>query len=212
MGTGDPDHGRETEPPAVPTTGTGRREQGIRPATASTAVAVEGGVHAATASTADAQEPVADAALQEYRKHCVSAEQKSQEDYDKSVLTLSGGALGVSFAFLKDVVGPGALAQTNLLFAAWLLWGCSIISTLASFWFSQIALRTAIIQVDKNTIRRQFPGRSFSRITATLNALGGLAFVAGVVVMVLFVMANIGHIHPAANPPSAPAGPGFPGP
>jgi hypothetical protein len=39
-------------------------------------------------------------------------------------------------------------------------------------------------------------------MTAFLNAIGGLTFVAGVVLMVLFVMANIGQIHPAdVKPP-----------
>ncbi|WP_417913843.1 hypothetical protein [Candidatus Electronema sp. JM] len=33
--------------------------------------------------------------LAEYRKWIVAAEQKSQEDFDKTVLSLSGGALGV---------------------------------------------------------------------------------------------------------------------
>jgi hypothetical protein len=176
-------------------------QKGIYSPASAPAGTANGGIHPAPTATAGhsaaSEAKVSDDPLSEYRKHCVSAEQKAQEDYDKAVLTLSGGALGISFAFLKDVVGPGPLSQVSLLLAAWLLWGGSIVSTLTSFWFSQLALRTAIAQVDKNTIRDQFPGRAFSRITSGLNALGGLAFVAGVVLMVLFVMANIGHVHPA---------------
>jgi len=42
--------------------------------------------------------------LQEYRTHLVAAEQKAQEDYDKTVISLSGGALGISFAFIVDCI------------------------------------------------------------------------------------------------------------
>ena len=50
-----------------------------------------------------------DKTLQEYRAHLVSAAQKAQEDFDKTLLALSGGALGVSFAFVKDIVGDGSV-------------------------------------------------------------------------------------------------------
>ena len=63
-----------------------------------------------------------DAALAAYRLHLVAAEQKAQEDFDKTILSLSGGALGVSFVFLKDIVGPEHVAAPAWLFAAWLTW------------------------------------------------------------------------------------------
>ena len=60
--------------------------------------------------------------LADYRKWLVSAEQKSQEDFDKTILSLSGGALGISFVFLKDVIGPLPILQPGFLLAAWLAW------------------------------------------------------------------------------------------
>jgi hypothetical protein len=69
--------------------------------------------------------------LSEYRKHLQAAEQKSQEDFDKTVLSLSGGALGISFVFLKDVIGPNPIVQPNMLFAAWVAWGISTFCVLA---------------------------------------------------------------------------------
>lgn len=36
--------------------------------------------------------------LQAYRSHLVAADERAQENFDKTVLSLSGGALGVSFA------------------------------------------------------------------------------------------------------------------
>lgn len=132
--------------------------------------------------------------LQEYRAHCVSAEQKAQEDYDKAVLSLSGGALGISFAFVKDVVGPGAIQHSVVLLSAWAAWGASVVVTLASYWFSQRALRAAITQVDNKTIHTQTAGRSWAPITSWLNALGGILFVVGVAAMVWFVYLNLGSV------------------
>ncbi len=138
-----------------------------------------------------------DPRLEEYRKHCVTAEQKAQEDFDKSVLTLSGGGLGISFAFIKDLLGPGPIVHTALLFTAWLAWGISIVSTLGSFFLSQLALRTAIRQVDDGTIVDQYPGRAYARGTVALNALGGVMFLVGVVFIVWFVAVNLGGLHGA---------------
>lgn len=63
--------------------------------------------------------------LAQYRDHLVLARQKAVEDADKTVLSLSGGALGVSFAFLNDVVGPNPEALPHLI-RAWMSWGGSI--------------------------------------------------------------------------------------
>src|ERR1051325_8367007 len=82
--------------------------------------------------TAKEDETMLDDALFEYRNHLVLAGQKAQEDYDKAVMTLSGGALGVSFAFLKDIVGPGDLLNETLLFFSWISWGLSVTAVLFS--------------------------------------------------------------------------------
>lgn len=127
----------------------------------------------------------------EYRKHLQAAEQKSQEDFDKTVLSLSGGALGISFVFLKDVIGPNPIVQPNILFAAWVSWGTSTFCVLASYYLSHLALRKAIKQIDSNTIRDEKPGGWFSTATAILNAFGALLFLIGVCCITLFANANL---------------------
>ena len=74
--------------------------------------------------------------LADYRKWLVAAEQKSQEDFDKTVLTLSGGALGVSFVFLKDVIGPQPIVMSCFLMVAWAAWAFSTFSVLTSYFLS----------------------------------------------------------------------------
>src|SRR5438309_1680590 len=123
--------------------------------------------------------------IAKYREALLALEQKMQADYDKAVMTLSGGALGVSFAFLKDVLGHRELVSPIWLLAAWICWGLSVTCTLGSFWTSALALRKAVRQTDEREIYIQQPGGKFDWITTVLNAAAGLLFFAGVVSIVL---------------------------
>jgi hypothetical protein len=131
-----------------------------------------------------------DQQLREYRSFLISAEQKAQEQYDKTILTLSGGAFGISFAFIDKVIGTPPTATLWLL-AAWTSWGVSITSILFSFYFSNKALRRTIEQVDEETVYENTPGEHFSGITQVLNACGGIFFFLGVVLLIVFVYKNI---------------------
>ncbi|MBK8401432.1 MAG: hypothetical protein IPL29_10390 [Propionivibrio sp.] len=130
-------------------------------------------------------------AMVEYRKWLVAAEQKSQDDFDKTVLTLSGGALGISFAFLKDIVGPQTIVLSGFLLAAWLAWAFSTFSVLTSYYLSHLALRRAISQVDDGTIFKKPPGGVFACLTAILNGTGAVLFLVGVCCITVFTVANL---------------------
>lgn len=133
---------------------------------------------------------IVDERLFEYRKTLIAAEQKAQEDFDKTVLTLSGGALGISFAFLKDVIGANLVSHPQLLFAAWVAWGFSTFSVLASYHLSHLALRKAIKQVDSGVIYTQKAGGAFAALTARLNEAGALLFLVGVLCITVFAANN----------------------
>lgn len=127
----------------------------------------------------------------EYRQSLIAAEQKAQDDFDKAVLSLSGGALGVSFVFVKDIIGPAAIHHPQLLLAAWLSWALSSLAILASFFASHLALRRAIKQCDDGSIYTQTPGGIYAKATGTLNASGAVLFVAGVCFMAAFIYSNL---------------------
>ena len=129
--------------------------------------------------------------LHEYRQHLVFSEQKSQSDYDKTILTLSGGALAISFSFLKDYVGDGPIYNLCFLFLSWISWASSVTLILVSFYVSRLALNKAIEQVDNGTILNEKPGGRWSYIIDGLNALGGILFVIGVILMISFTSANL---------------------
>ena len=157
-------------------------------------------------------EPEPEDDLSDYRKHLQAAEQKSQEDFDKTVLSLSGGALGISFVFLKDVIGPNPIIEPGLLFVAWVAWGTSTFCVLASYYASHLALRKAIKQIDSKTIRTEKAGGWFRPVTATLNAAGAILFLVGVCTITLFANANlkskekpIGSTQSATTPAKTPS-------
>lgn len=131
--------------------------------------------------------------LAEYRQWLVGAEQKSQEAFDKTVLSLSGGALGISFVFLKDVIGSNPVFEPRFLLAAWISWALSSLSVLFSFYLSQLSLRHAITQVDAGTIYTEHAGGYYSKITSWLNAAGAILFFVGVCAITIFAQFNLSN-------------------
>ena len=127
----------------------------------------------------------------DYRQWLVVAEQKAQADYDKTVLTLSGGALGISFAFVKDIVGDNPIVHSSWLVMAWVFWALSTSAMLGSFFVSRLALRKAILQCDDGTIFCKPPGGFYTVLTRWLNGSGAILFLLGVCFMAAFVQTNI---------------------
>src|SRR5947208_1345484 len=124
-----------------------------------------------------------------YRELLSKTAQEAQSDYDKAVLTLSGGALGISVAFVKDIVGAQA-AHSWLLIASWVLWGISCASVLVSYYTSGIAFSKEIEDFDKNPAG----DRAISVpdvITKLLNAVGGGLFLIGLLCFCWFAAINL---------------------
>src|SRR5271157_1044286 len=121
----------------------------------------------------------------ELRTLLSTMERDSQNSYDKAILTLSGGALGVTISFVKNVIGRTP-KDTGFMFASWICWGLSLACVLFSFYTSNLALRRAVIQLDNETIEDEQPGGAFDTFTAVLNAASGCFFLAGAFLFVYF--------------------------
>lgn len=134
--------------------------------------------------------PVAEAELSpeaaEYRKHLAQLESQSQESYDKTVIALSGGALGFSLVFLKDVAGPAGLQDLQLVVLAWLYWTTSLGCVLWSFYSSRAALRWTIRKIDQGADLSKDLGGSAGKVTQVLNFVSGASFIGGAMAFVLF--------------------------
>lgn len=135
--------------------------------------------------------PVTSDPLEQYRAWLSKLEVESQRSYDKAILTLSGGALGVTISFLKNVLHTGSPTAMGFLLASWACWGASLASVLYSFYSSNLALRKAIKQMDLGTITEEQPGGAYDVATAMLNAASGIFFLAGTFLFVYFAYANM---------------------
>lgn len=133
-------------------------------------------------------------AISEYREKLQALEQRMQSQYDKAVMALSGGALGISMAFLKDIALRQGAHQSvyggGYLLAAWISWGFSVTCTLYSYYTSTLALQRAIKQTDEEKIHTTVVGGRFNIVTKILNASAGSLFMVGVIFLVVFVWKN----------------------
>jgi hypothetical protein len=130
--------------------------------------------------------------LRKYRDHLVLAEKEAQQDFDKTVFALSGGAIGISFAFITDIVDPKLITSTNFLILAWIIWSLSLLCVLFSYYFSHLALRRTIMQLDRGTVYKEHPGGKFDVVISYLNPAGAILFVMGLGFMIAFVNSNLG--------------------
>lgn len=125
--------------------------------------------------------------LAQYRAALVQLEERSQAAFDKTLLTLSGGALGVSFAFVSRFLGDRLAVALGWLVGAWGCWIVSLGVVLCSHYFSTLAVRQAIKRVDAG----HSPGRFLDRLVAVLNAAGGVLFLVGLLAVAVFVKSNL---------------------
>ena len=133
-----------------------------------------------------------------YRDALAEAGLKASTAYDKAIMALSGGALGLSITFMKDIVHSPAADSLWRLETSWSCLTASLTFILISMLSSQWALTKAINQVDQGSLPRERPGGIFSVVTTWLNALSAVAFVAGVAFLAWFA---IGNLHPASGHP-----------
>lgn len=128
--------------------------------------------------------------LDEYRNNLIQAEQKSQDDYDKSIISLSGGALGISLIFYKEVIGNESPVCSDLLIYSWSAWAASIGVVVISYFFSRLALHKAIEQTDQGDFSGGVGGWA-ATVTHYANALSGILFVIGISLFIGFSSQNI---------------------
>jgi len=121
------------------------------------------------------------------RERLVEAHHVATRDFDRAVITLSGGALALSVTFIHDVV-PHA-HETWRLVGAWSLLGASLLLMVASFVTSQAGLLRSIQAIDNREVDSHEQG--YFRATRALNLTSAIAMVAGFGFLAWFSFANI---------------------
>jgi hypothetical protein len=85
----------------------------------------------------------------EYLRRVWEGTTSQSASFDRHVLTLSGGALGLSVTFLKDVIPISSAVCLPLLFVSWVWFILCVLITLISFRASIKALEKAVPYVTK---------------------------------------------------------------
>lgn len=121
------------------------------------------------------------------------------ENFDKNLLALSSGALGISLAFVKDIV---PLQEAHLLFcliASWIMFALCILVTMASFQVSIKALECSLPFSEKYYFNDERDALDKHRDTFWCRAVdwctwtAGILFVIGLVCTIVFVCVNVGE-------------------
>jgi hypothetical protein len=124
-----------------------------------------------------------------YRDQQIKAYQDLSLSYAKTLVTLAGGALAASVAFLGDVIEEIGTAKVWLI-ASWGAWALSLTIVLLSYYWGRQAAFVAIKQHDNNELQGANPARPGGAWATAVNWCGVLsliAFVAGVVLFLVYV-------------------------
>jgi hypothetical protein len=163
--------------------------------------------------------------LEKYREWLVKSEHQASQDFDKAILTLAGGALGLSLVFIDPIKLTGLVREPWLLVLSWFSLASSLLAGLASLLTSRRALRTCIAQLDGDRLGRETPGGRWAGFTEWLNLAAAGLLVGGVICLVTFAWLNIGRAThepqptivpkagataPTTGPTAGPTGEGLP--
>lgn len=145
-----------------------------------------------------------DRARTEFLEYCKTLQQAQGigRDYDKWMLTLSGGAFGLSMLFLKDIVPVSRVQFVIFLLLAWLFFAvclaaillCMLISQRGSEQLLKIAEREYAREATEDLwdrVNRESARRPESRIVGCVNWLSWGSFLFGIVSLSIFAYLNV---------------------
>lgn len=134
----------------------------------------------------------------DHRKQAWDDIQSSTDSFDRSLLTLSGGALGASLAFIKDIVPLKEAVFLRFLYASWVSFGACILLTVFSFRLSIKAQEKHLEYLPKyyeEGCREYAKKKSgYSKTLTVFTWLASALFLVGLVGTVLFCIENIARI------------------
>ena len=135
---------------------------------------------------------------QKYRDQLLQSLLSNSENYDRSILTLSTAALGLSISVIRDFVPVSKMICESLLYISWSFYAVSILATILSFVSSQWGIKRQLLYAEKyylEEIETYLKKKNvFRSATTVLNHISGFAFIVGIILTVIFVSANVSNI------------------
>lgn len=119
----------------------------------------------------------------------------NSENFDKAILSLSTGLLGLSLAFIKDIVKFDNADLKFILVLSWYCLAFSIISTIMSFITSQLGIKKQLVFAEKYYLEKNddylTKENTPAKITDFLNYSSGIVFVLAIFLTIIFVSTNL---------------------
>ena len=135
-----------------------------------------------------------------HAKHLAQAwtdQQASTDAFDNNLLTFSSAALGLSIAFIKDIVPLEGAEWLKTLYFSWGAFAGCILVTIASFQIAaqaqfahQKTLADYYLRGDNNAINRK---SGWSKALPYCAGVGSLLLLLGIVSTLVFASKNVSH-------------------
>jgi len=132
----------------------------------------------------------------EERRMLIDLEKTSSASFDKAMLTLSGGALGLSINFFKDMAEPKSV---SLLISSWSCFMLTLLLTSMSLLTSQYAIRRQREILDKKYEKggvekheEGFDSNHWNTATSILNPVSIITFIVGLILTLCYCFKNLG--------------------
>jgi hypothetical protein len=125
------------------------------------------------------------------RKLLIEGIREGARTFDKSILTVTSGAFGVTIAFMKDIA-PHPFSNTLcLLGCSWGLFSLSLVLILSSFLSSQKACKEQIDISYKVLVLKENAKTSWTMLTTILNILSIVSLVTAIILWGTFAYWNL---------------------
>jgi hypothetical protein len=132
------------------------------------------------------------------RSELLDRQRANSDSYDKAILTLASGSLALSLSFIKDILPASSVpAWTGLLYASWILLTLAIISTVASYLFSNAAINQALVKNTEYYLEEKEAALAKTKLSYVVDAsnlVSGILFILGIALTVAFVSINFHEV------------------
>lgn len=128
------------------------------------------------------------------RKALTEAEQAQSLLFDRTAITISAGALGLSIAFIHEILGGHKPLAPLILLASWAFLIGAILSTLISFQFSVLAYQKQRDLLDENCLSKKPTGTRknyWARAVGIANIASLIFIIFGLLFLAYFASENI---------------------
>ena len=113
---------------------------------------------------------------------------ESSSQFDKQVLYIASGALGISLAFIKDIVKLDVATNKNLLLLSWISFGAVILICILSHYTS---LKAINFRIENLYQKKDKTSKRFDFFTKLFNVLMIILLAAGLILLNIFIGINI---------------------